>query len=62
LLKLPKLTNARWCSHGPISKDGHPHHPLYFKDADPPVPFDIEPYRDKLRRLLTLNRPRTLGK
>lgn len=30
-LKLPELTNARWFSHGPISKDGHPHR---HRDAD----------------------------
>ncbi|GAB2826895.1 hypothetical protein GCM10027022_17360 [Alpinimonas psychrophila] len=60
LLELPELTNARWFSHGPISKDGHPHHPLYVKDADPLMPFDIEPYRDKLRRLLPVERPHTV--
>ncbi|HRN28990.1 MAG TPA: DUF1643 domain-containing protein [Terrimesophilobacter sp.] len=51
LIDLPELRNARWLSHGPISKDGHPHHPLYVKDCDPLVPFDIEEYRVKLAQL-----------
>ncbi len=49
LLKLPKLGNARWFSRGPISKDGHPHHPLYVNATDPLVPFDIESYCGTLR-------------
>lgn len=44
LLRLPELRNAQWFSRGRISKDGHPHHPLYVKDSDPPVPFDIADY------------------
>ena len=35
---------ARWYSFGPVSKAGHPHHPLYLrKDAAPDI-FDIENY------------------
>lgn len=49
LLTLPELGSARWFSRGPISKDGHPHHPLYVKDTDPLVPFDIDNYCDGFR-------------
>ena len=51
LLDLPVFENARWLSHGPISKDGHPHHPLYVKDTDPLDLFDMSAYRKKLRLL-----------
>lgn len=51
LLDLPVFEKARWLSHGPVSKDGHPHHPLYVKDTDPLDPFDMSTYRKKLRLL-----------
>lgn len=57
LLKLPELRKARWFSRGPVSKDGHPHHPLYIKDTDPLVPFDIENY---LRQLPGVIAPESL--
>ncbi|CAN5229850.1 DUF1643 domain-containing protein [soil metagenome] len=49
LLKLPELGTAKWFSRGRISNDGHPHHPLFVKDVDPLVPFDIKSYGDKFR-------------
>ncbi len=52
MLKLPELTDAKWLSHGTISKDGHPHHPLYVKDSDPLESFDIDSYREKLALLI----------
>jgi len=49
LLDLPELANARWLCRGRLSKDGHPHHPLYVKGMEPLVPFEIRAYRDALR-------------
>lgn len=43
------LTRARqipWVTIGPISKKGHPHHPLYLRRDAVPVPFDVEHYLD----------------
>lgn len=39
---------AAWYRCGPISKHGHPHHPLYLKKDEPLRPFDA---RDYLRLL-----------
>ncbi len=50
LLTLPELSKASWFSRGPISKDGHPHHPLYVKDTEPLVPFDVRGYGARLAR------------
>ncbi len=36
--------DATWCHAGPISKKGHPHHPLYLKSDTPLEPFDISAY------------------
>ncbi|MBO5570454.1 MAG: DUF1643 domain-containing protein [Clostridia bacterium] len=35
---------ARWFRCGKVSKQGHPHHPLYLKKDEPLVAFDIEAY------------------
>ncbi|MDD6678050.1 MAG: DUF1643 domain-containing protein [Firmicutes bacterium] len=35
---------AQWLCAGPISKKGHPHHPLYLKKEEKLRPFDIEAY------------------
>ena len=35
---------AAWYHCGPISKLGHPHHPLYLKSNAPLEPFDAEEY------------------
>lgn len=35
---------AQWLCAGPISKKGHPHHPLYLKKEEKLRPFDIENY------------------
>ena len=35
---------ARWFSAGPISRRGHPHHPLYLPKASVLEPFDLEAY------------------
>ena len=36
--------NARWFTAGPISKKGHPHHPLYLRKDAGLDPFDPEKY------------------
>ena len=35
---------AQWVCAGPISKRGHPHHPLYLKKEEPLRPFDMNEY------------------
>lgn len=40
--------NARWFCAGPISKKGHPHHPLYLKKDELLRPFDLDAYLMKL--------------
>ena len=35
---------ARWLKAGPLSKKGHPHHPLYLKKDCPLEPFSMEDY------------------
>lgn len=35
---------AQWVCAGPVSKRGHPHHPLYLKKEEPLRPFDMNEY------------------
>ena len=39
---------ARWFCAGPISKKGHPHHPLYLKKDELLRPFDVAGYLEHL--------------
>ena len=39
---------ASWYRCGPVSKKGHPHHPLYLKKDEPLVDFDIRAYLAQL--------------
>lgn len=39
---------ASWCCAGPISKKGHPHHPLYLRKDEILKPFDVEGYLNGL--------------
>lgn len=39
---------AQWLCAGPVSKKGHPHHPLYLRKDEKLKPFDIEGYLDAL--------------
>ena len=51
LLDISELTqkyNCKWVSIGTISKDGHPHHPLYVKKIEKTVEFDIAEYINNL--------------
>ena len=39
---------AKWYCAGPITKKGHPHHPLYLRKDEKIKPFDVKEYLDKL--------------
>ena len=39
---------ARWFCAGPISKKGHPHHPLYLRKNELLRPFDVAGYLEHL--------------
>ena len=39
---------ARWFGAGPISKKGHPHHPLYLRKDELLRPFDVAGYLEHL--------------
>ncbi len=39
---------AQWWKAGPVSKAGHPHHPLYLRKDAPVEPFDVESYLTSL--------------
>lgn len=43
-IALGRRFGARWFTAGPISKKGHPHHPLYLPKSAPLAPFDPERY------------------
>ena len=40
---------AVWLKAGPLSKKGHPHHPLYLKKDCPLEPFPMEDYLNTQR-------------
>ena len=44
MIAIGEKRGARWFSAGPISKKGHPHHPLYLRKDAPLEPFDINAY------------------
>ncbi len=46
--EIASATNASWYSVGAISKDGHPHHPLYLNKESTLDDFDIEKYIDQI--------------
>jgi hypothetical protein len=45
ILDLPALSERAWVSRGSVSRAGHPHHPLYVKDAEVLNPFSVSHYR-----------------
>lgn len=45
ILDLPELAASEWVSRGAVSRDGHPHHPLYVKDTEKLEPFSVAHYR-----------------
>ena len=44
MLSISREYDARWFCAGPISKKGHPHHPLYLRKDEKLKPFDTESY------------------
>ena len=44
MLAISREYGARWYCAGPISKKGHPHHPLYLRKDEKLRPFDTEGY------------------
>ena len=44
MLEISKDYGARWYCAGPISKKGHPHHPLYLRKDEKLKPFDTGEY------------------
>ena len=44
MLEISKEYGANWYCAGPISKKGHPHHPLYLRKDEKLKPFDTEEY------------------
>ena len=39
---------AKWFCAGAVSKNGHPHHPLYLRKDEKIKPFDVKSYLEKL--------------
>lgn len=44
MIRIGKEYGANWVKCGPLSKNGHPHHPLYLKNDSLLELFDIEEY------------------
>jgi len=44
MLEISRQYGANWYCAGPISKKGHPHHPLYLRKDEKLKPFDTEEY------------------
>lgn len=44
MLRISREYDADWFCAGPISKKGHPHHPLYLRKDEKLKPFDTEAY------------------
>ena len=48
MLAISREYGAEWFCAGPISKKGHPHHPLYLRKDEKLKPFDTESYLKQL--------------
>ena len=48
MLAISREYDADWFCAGPISKKGHPHHPLYLRKDEKLKPFDTEAYLSKI--------------
>ena len=44
MLEISREYDARWFCAGPVSKKGHPHHPLYLRKDEKLKPFDTGGY------------------
>ena len=49
MLEISRQYGTRWYCAGPVSKKGHPHHPLYLRKDEILKPFDTEAYLEKLK-------------
>ena len=49
MLQISREYDAEWFCAGPISKKGHPHHPLYLRKDEKIRPFDVKSYLEKLK-------------
>ncbi len=47
---LPELQHCTWVSRGALTKNGHPHHPLYVKKESILETFDMALYQKRLRK------------
>ena len=43
------LDGTNWLCRGPLSKKGHPHHPLYVRDDTPLVAFSMKEYAKAMK-------------
>jgi hypothetical protein len=48
IYNISKKYNSQWLSIGKISKNGHPHHPLYLRKDEKTKKFDMDSYMKKL--------------
>ena len=48
MLEISREYDAQWFCAGPISKKGHPHHPLYLRKDEKLKSFDTEAYLKQL--------------
>ncbi len=48
MLAIGEEFGARWCCAGPVSKKGHPHHPLYLRKDEKLKPFEMNAYLNSL--------------
>ena len=44
MLSIGQEYGAQWYCAGPVSKKGHPHHPLYLRRDEKLKPFDVQAY------------------
>lgn len=44
IIAMPELQGCQWVSRGKLTKDGHPHHPLYVKKSALFEPYDMSRY------------------
>ena len=49
--QLAQAHQATWWKAGPLTRAGHPHHPLYLKKTTVLEPFDFESYLSKLESI-----------
>lgn len=48
IYSVSKKTKTTWVKIGKVSKEGHPHHPLYLSNLEMPQGFDIKKYIESL--------------